>query len=814
MIIMNSQLCDPHLATLVSHFIGQLTHQPCPSLGVCMLCSEYRVLSKKGEGTFSEVLKVEQIHTGHAYAVKCMKSLYPSIKHVNELREIQALRRLNPHPNIIGMEEILYDPETGRLAIVLELMQMNVYELIRHRREPLDAQLVCSLMYQLLTAICHMHDHGVFHRDIKPENVLLVNSSTLKVADLGSCRGLFSQPPYTEYISTRWYRAPECLLTNGYYDYKMDIWGIGCVFYELASLQPLFPGANELDQIEKIHAVMGTPSKHLLTAIQQRGGAATPNVKFSERKGSGYRHLLPKGLVSDDMVDLIDQMLIYNPDKRITARQALNHKYFDGVRAREKGKDEKKEKVKEGGAEEERKEAEVVDAKVAAKAVTVAAAASKVNAVVTEEAEEEYAPDADHTTSAEQQAQSKGTKAVELAVQTGGDEAGAAAPIVEKPAALGKEVRRKKRKDKVKGVIAGLSASQSPYHSPKQAYTTLHPNPNAVSAASSSSSHLSSTLHSPQPASSALAASHLLSQTHPQLSSTHPSHHPHPVAASKTAEIVPLPQLQHHLSPKAKAVPLLSSHLASSSSLLPAAGSHSQHSHPHPPAPPPAAPLLVPLSVASELHSHSALYPAVRAAAAAQSSAAHGSSVAGTSLSSLPTALGWKEKRRKRRKKQRADHHRTALNTTQEIKTHNSLPTQLSTAHSTAATSHSSAYSHQLHAHPTSHYHKQPSSTHPTEMPPLLVAASTVPAHATTSHLHPPAYHHAYSIVGESAGSKKAVKGVAGVNGVVLGGVGVKGGGGSMGLGGFGVQSQSQKPSHFLSKLHTPASAVYQKAAR
>ena len=776
------------------------------------------MLSKKGEGTFSEVLKVEHIHSGHCYAVKCMKSLYPSIKHVNELREIQALRRLNPHPNIIGMEEILYDPETGRLAIVLELMQMNVYELIRHRREPLDAQLVCSLMYQLLTAICHMHDHGVFHRDIKPENVLLVNSSTLKVADLGSCRGLFSQPPYTEYISTRWYRAPECLLTNGYYDYKMDIWGIGCVFYELASLQPLFPGANELDQIEKIHSVVGTPSKHLLTAIQQRGGAATPNIKFSERKGSGYRHLLPKGIVSDDMVELIDQMLIYNPDKRITARQALNHRYFDGVRAKEKGreKEEKKEKGRER-ADEERKEAEPTPIK------PIKASPAKVKAATgtTEEAEEEYAPDADHTTSAEQQQHAKTTevKEVEVTADCAMEEVAVGSTVEKQSAiALAKEVKRKKKKDKVRDIIAADSATQSPHHSPKHAVTsTLQPTAvSAASSSSSSSSHLSATLQLQQPGSSGLAASHPFSQTHPQLSAAYQSHHSPTVVAGKAAEMVPLPQLQHHLSPKAKAVPLLSTTTASSSSLLPAAASHNQHSHSHSPAPAAVAPLLVPLSVSSELHSHShsVLYPAVRVGAASQAAAAHGSGVAGTSLSSLPAALGWKEKRRKRRKKQAGDHHPPALNNTQEIKTHNSLPTQLNTTtHGTATNTHPPAHAHQPHPHQTSHYHKQPNSSHPTEMPPLLIAAA-VPSAAGTSHLHPPAYHHAYSIVADTAPSKKPVKGVAGAGAVVLGGaVGVKAGSVGMGMA-FGSQSQSQKPSHFLSKLHTPAPAIYQKAAR
>lgn len=91
------------------------------------------------------------------------------------------------------------------------------------------------------------------------ENILL-QGEVVKLADFGSCRGIYSKPPFTEYISTRWYRAPECLLTDGYYGYKMDIWGVGCVFFEMLSLFPLFPGNNELDQINKIHNIMGTPN--------------------------------------------------------------------------------------------------------------------------------------------------------------------------------------------------------------------------------------------------------------------------------------------------------------------------------------------------------------------------------------------------------------------------------------------------------------------------------------------------------------------------------------------------------------------------
>ena len=100
------------------------------------------------------------------------------------------------------------------------------------------------------------------------ENILL-SGDTIKLADLGSCRGLYSKPPLTEYISTRWYRAPECLMTDGHYGYKMDIWGVGCVFFEVLSLFPLFPGDNELDQIHKIHNILGTPGQELIDKFQK-----------------------------------------------------------------------------------------------------------------------------------------------------------------------------------------------------------------------------------------------------------------------------------------------------------------------------------------------------------------------------------------------------------------------------------------------------------------------------------------------------------------------------------------------------------------
>merc|ERR1719506_3173434 len=217
--------------------------------------------------------------------------------------------------------------------------------MIRGRRHYLTEPKVKLMMYQLIKALDHMHRNGIFHRDIKPENILLVDDQ-LKLADFGSCRGVYSKQPYTEYISTRWYRAPECLLTDGYYSYKMDLWGTGCVWFEILSLFPLFPGTNELDQIEKIHNILGTPPKELLDKFQRH--ASHMDFNFPSKEGSGIARLIPH--VSHDCQDLILRLLAYNPEERLSACQALKSSYMRDLRDLEKRDSQQ---AKNAGAEED-----------------------------------------------------------------------------------------------------------------------------------------------------------------------------------------------------------------------------------------------------------------------------------------------------------------------------------------------------------------------------------------------------------------------------------------------------------------------------
>ena len=207
------------------------------------------------------------------------------------------------------------------------------------RKHYLNPMLIKSYMWQLMKSLDHMHKKGIFHRDIKPENILIESSSDmgrgLKLADFGSCRGIYSKQPYTEYISTRWYRAPECLLTDGYYGPEMDLWGAGCVMFEITSLYPLFPGTNEIDQATRIHKILGTPSRELIQKFKSKAKLnSLISFEFPYQKGVGIPGLIPHA--SADCIDLIVKLLKYEATDRITAKEAMRHPYFRDIKELDK----------------------------------------------------------------------------------------------------------------------------------------------------------------------------------------------------------------------------------------------------------------------------------------------------------------------------------------------------------------------------------------------------------------------------------------------------------------------------------------------
>lgn len=211
----------------------------------------------------------------------------------------------------------------------MELFDMNLYEAIKDRKQYFKPALIQWYSYQLFKSIEVTHKNGIFHRDLKPENILLKDHH-LVLADLGSCKGIKVKQPFTEYVSTRWYRAPECILTNGFYNYKMDIWGVGCVLFEMATLFPLFPGDNEINQMEKIQNILGPPSEAVINYYKQNSMDENTQISIDINiKGKGFeRHL---NHCSDLFIDLLKKLLVYHPDERLSAKQALQHPYFQDI---------------------------------------------------------------------------------------------------------------------------------------------------------------------------------------------------------------------------------------------------------------------------------------------------------------------------------------------------------------------------------------------------------------------------------------------------------------------------------------------------
>lgn len=175
----------------------------------------------------------------------------------------------------------------------------------------------------MLQGLAFMHKHSFFHRDIKPEN-MLVKGDTVKVADFGLAREIRSRPPFTDYVSTRWYRAPEVLLRSTTYNSPIDTWAMGCIMAELFTLRPLFPGSSEGDQLYKICSVLGSPTHS--TWPEGMKLAAQMNYRFPQFVPTPLAQLIPHA--SPEAIQLMTDLLKFDPNQRPTSSQALQYPFF------------------------------------------------------------------------------------------------------------------------------------------------------------------------------------------------------------------------------------------------------------------------------------------------------------------------------------------------------------------------------------------------------------------------------------------------------------------------------------------------------
>merc|ERR1719375_1994545 len=219
--------------------------------------NRYKIAKVLGDGTYGCVLRGVNKTSGELVAIKKLKKKYYSWEECMQLREVKSLRKL-VHPNIVKLKEVIR--ENDELHMVFEFMEANLYQMMKDRQKMLPETKVRNIMFQTLQSLHVMHRHGYFHRDVKPENIL-VSKDTVKMADFGLAREIRSRPPFTDYVSTRWYRAPEVLLRSQSYNSPLDIWACGGIMAEVYTLRPLFPGSSESDQLFKTCSVLGTPSK-------------------------------------------------------------------------------------------------------------------------------------------------------------------------------------------------------------------------------------------------------------------------------------------------------------------------------------------------------------------------------------------------------------------------------------------------------------------------------------------------------------------------------------------------------------------------
>ncbi|GAA0142917.1 non-receptor serine/threonine protein kinase [Lithospermum erythrorhizon] len=295
---------------------------------------KYEKLEKVGEGTYGKVYKAKDKQTGQLVALKKTRlEMDEEGVPPTALREVSILQMLSTSLYVVRLLCVEHmENKSGKplLYLVFEYLDTDLKKFIDEYRKgpnakPLDPQLIRNFLFQLCKGVAHCHCHGVLHRDLKPQNLLVdKEKGVLKIADLGLGRA-FTVPlkSYTHEVVTLWYRAPEVLLGSTHYSTAVDMWSVGCIFAEMVRRQALFPGDSEFQQLLHIFRLLGTPGEN-----------EWPGVT-SLRDWHVYPKWEPQNLaravpsLDPDGLDLLMQMLKYDPADRISAKAAMDHPYFD-----------------------------------------------------------------------------------------------------------------------------------------------------------------------------------------------------------------------------------------------------------------------------------------------------------------------------------------------------------------------------------------------------------------------------------------------------------------------------------------------------
>ncbi|MBW0495359.1 hypothetical protein O181_035074, partial [Austropuccinia psidii MF-1] len=301
-----------------------------PTIQGCRSVYCFEKLNHIEEGSYGVVFRAREKETGEIVALKKIKmSQEKNGFPITSLREIHTLMMAR-HENIVHVREIVVGDTLTQIFIVMDFIEHDLKNLLTTMRTPFLASEVKTILIQLLSATALCHDNWIIHRDLKTSNLLMNNRGQIKVADFGLAR-TYGDPPMgdmTPLVVTLWYRAPELLLGAESYTTSVDMWSIGCIFAELILREPLFPGEGEIDQIGRIFKLLGRPSETIWPGFK-----LLPNAnKFDLNSIQPYSTLRQKfRYVTEAGIDLMNKLLTYDPNQRITADEALKHPYFKRV---------------------------------------------------------------------------------------------------------------------------------------------------------------------------------------------------------------------------------------------------------------------------------------------------------------------------------------------------------------------------------------------------------------------------------------------------------------------------------------------------
>lgn len=297
--------------------------------------SQYQIQEVVGKGSYGIVGSAIDNHTGERVAIKKINDVFEHVSDATRiLREIKLLRLLR-HPDIVEIKHIMLPPsrrEFRDIYVVFELMESDLHQVIK-ANDDLTPEHYQFFLYQLLRGLKYIHSANVFHRDLKPKNILANADCKLKICDFGLARVSFNDAPsaifWTDYVATRWYRAPElCGSFFSKYTPAIDIWSIGCIFAEMLTGKPLLPGKNVVHQLDLMTDLLGTPSPESIARIRnEKARRYLSNMR--KKQAIPFSHKFPN--VDPLALRLLERLLAFDPKDRPSAEEALSDPYFNGL---------------------------------------------------------------------------------------------------------------------------------------------------------------------------------------------------------------------------------------------------------------------------------------------------------------------------------------------------------------------------------------------------------------------------------------------------------------------------------------------------